>query len=307
MPALRKSLVGWLRAGAPCSTRRRWPRGWRSAGAPRPAAAGANRSRPSQTALSDSSGIICAVDVPEESRWSSEATAALLAARTPSEVLQAAALCMAEEFGSDGFRWIKSRKSLERREDAGRWERIRLEPSYRNRTGSYIKFAVAQLVVDDVVLGDWRDANHLLTVVRGDGVVDTLCATSCYDMARVGFNNTVVLTRADRRVVRLSALCDQMREIVLPWFASTRDPAGLVSAVPEALLGPFAFAQDLVEFLVSRGEREQARLLIERVLSFEPKQRAAFEEGRALARDGRRPQWHTPAALGWSSAVLELM
>lgn len=215
---------------------------------------------------------------------------------------------MAEEFASDGFRWIKSRKSLERRDGAGRWERILLEPSHRNRTGVLIKFAVAQLIVEDTVLGDWRDANHLLTVIRGDSVVDTLCATSCYDLGRVGFQNTVILTRAESRVARLGALCDQVRQIVLPWFAGTRDPKRLVQAVPDALLGPFAFALDLVEFLVSRGEREQARLLIDRVLALEPQQQAAFEEGLALARDGSqsRPRWHTPEALGWSSAVLDL-
>lgn len=51
-----------------------------------------------------------------------------------------------------------------------------------------------------VALGDWRTAHHDLTVARPDEVLDCLCATSCYDMARVGFDNTVRLTRPDERV-----------------------------------------------------------------------------------------------------------
>jgi hypothetical protein len=204
---------------------------------------------------------------------------------------------------------VKSRKSLERRDGVGRWERIVLQPSHWNRSGAHVAFDVAQLIVRDARLGDWRTANHLLTVIRPDAAVDTLCATSCYDMGRVGFRNEVILTQAERRAGRLGALCDQVREIVVPWFVSTRDPARLAQAVPDALLGPFAFGLDLIEFLVSRNEREQARLLIERILAFEPKQRDAFEQGRALARQGSqsRPGWHTPATLGWTAAVLDLM
>ncbi|MBD2895321.1 hypothetical protein amrb99_42560 [Actinomadura sp. RB99] len=53
---------------------------------------------------------------------------------------------------------------------------------------------------------------------------------------------------------------------------------------------------------------EQARLLIERVLELDRKQREAFPEGRHLAGQGLagRPRWHTPQALGWTSAVLGL-
>lgn len=248
------------------------------------------------------------VDAPAEVRWNSDLTASLVAADRPAEVFQAAALCMAKEFASDGFRWIKSRKTLERRDSAGRRERIILEPSRWSRAGQFTEFAVAQLSVDDAVLGDWRNANHPLTVIRGDSVLDIVCATSCYDLHRVGFENTVVLTRPESRADRLGAMCDQIREIVLPWFASTRDPKRLAQAVPDALLHSSGFALDLIEFLVTRDEREQARLLIERVLAFEPKQRAAFDEGRRLAQEGiqSRPRWHTPESLGWSSAVLGL-
>lgn len=248
------------------------------------------------------------VNAPTGARWSNELTASLIQADRPGEVFQTAALCMAEEFASDGFRWIKSRKSLERRDDAGRWERMSLEPSYRNRAGQLIEFAIGQLRVDDALLEEWRFTNHPRTVVRADSALGIVCYTSCYDLARVGFNNKVILTRPERRLACLGALCDQIREIVLPWFASTRNPKQLTHAVPEALLGPFAYATDLIEFLVVHNEPEQARLLIDRVVALEPKQRAAFDEGRRLAQDGirSRPNWHTPEALGWTSATLGL-
>jgi hypothetical protein len=249
------------------------------------------------------------VDAPTGVRWGNDLTASLVRADRPSEVFQAAASCMAEEFTSDGFRWIKSRKSLERRDDAGRCERMILEPSYRNRAGQLIEFVVGQLRVDDALLGEWRFTNHPRTVVRGDSVLGTVCGTSCYDLKRVGFNNKVILTKPEGRVARLGALCEQIKEIVLPWFASTRDPKRLVQIVPEALLGPFAYATDLVEFLVVHNEPEQARLLIDRVMAIEPKQRAAFDEGRRLAQDGirSRPRWLTPETLGWTSATLGLI
>ncbi|KAB2369629.1 hypothetical protein [Actinomadura montaniterrae] len=240
--------------------------------------------------------------------WGEDLVGPLIGAHRPADVLQAAALCMAEELRSDGFRWIKSRRCFERRGQGGRVERMTLEPSRHNRSGSFVRFAVAQLHVDEPDLGDWRTANHLLTVIRPDGALDVLCAASCYDLVRVGFRNMVGLTRPENRVARLRALCDQIRQIVLPWFASTRDPQQLAAIVPEALLGPFDFAPDLVEYLVLRGEREQARLLIERVLELDGKQREAFSEGRRLAGQGLagRPRWHTPQALGWTSAVLGL-
>lgn len=240
--------------------------------------------------------------------WGDDLVGPLVDAHRPADVLQAAALCMAEEFRPDGFRWIKSRRCFGRRGHGGRVERMTLEPSYHNRSGSFVTFAVAQLHVDEPDLGDWRTANHLLTVIRPDGALDVLCATSCYDLARVGFHNTVFLTRPDKRVAHLTALCEQIRQTVLPWFASTRDPQRLAALAPEALLGPFAFAPDLVEFLVLRGQREQARSLIERVLELDPKQREAFPEGRLLAGQGLagRPRWHTPQVLGWTSAVLDL-
>ncbi|MEW2357710.1 hypothetical protein [Spirillospora sp. NPDC029432] len=181
-------------------------------------------------------------------------------AHRPADVLQAAALYMAEEFRPDGFRWIKSRRCFERRGQGGRVERMTLEPSRHNRAGSFVRSAVAQLRVDESDLGDWRTANHLLMVIRPAGALDVLCATSCHDLAWAGFRNTVDLTHPETRVARLVALCEQNRQTVLPWFASTRDPQRLVALAPDALLGPFAFVPDLVEFLVPRGQRGQARV-----------------------------------------------
>jgi hypothetical protein len=130
--------------------------------------------------------MMAGVDEVAGSRWNANLTASLVSAVRPAAVLQAAALCMAKELATDGFRWIKTRKSLERRDEVGRWERIRLESSYWNRSGTLVKFAVAQLIVEDAELGKWRTANHRRTVVRGESVVNVLCATSCYDMSMVG-------------------------------------------------------------------------------------------------------------------------
>ncbi|WP_285621399.1 hypothetical protein [Actinoallomurus iriomotensis] len=91
-----------------------------------------------------------------------------------------------------------------------------LEPGHRNRTGQLIEFAVGQLRVDDALLEEWRFTNHPRTVVRTDSVLGIVCGTSCYDLARVGFNNKVILTRPERRLACLGTLCDQIKEIVLP-------------------------------------------------------------------------------------------
>jgi hypothetical protein len=171
-----------------------------------------------------------------------------------------------------------------------------------------IEFDIGQLSVDDASLEEWRFTNHPRTVVRPDSVLGIVCAVSCYDLAGTGFNNSVILTKPESRITHLEAFCDQIKETVLPWFAGTRDPKQLVRAVPEALLAPFAFATDLIEFLVVHKEPEQARLLIDRIMALEPEQRAAFDEGRRLAQNGiqSRPRWHTPETLGWTSAMLGL-
>jgi len=95
-------------------------------------------------------------------------------------------------------------------------------------------------------------------------------------------------------------------EVALPWFAALRDPVALAGAVPVAVLRPTAFAQDLLELLVSRGLTEEAEALIGRFRSLSSAHEAAFADGLELARVGGRPDWHTPPALGWSSRVLGL-
>jgi hypothetical protein len=239
----------------------------------------------------------------DDETWAAQLTARLVELEKPGEVIEAAGLWMADQFSSDGFVWNKSRKTLERN-DSGRRERLRFEGSRWNKAGILIEVSAAALDVSDQRLRHWRRANPGLTVERSDRVDDIVCWSSFYDMSRTPH---AILTRADTRVARLGAFCDHLRETAMPWFRGTREPAQLARAVPDALLAPFAFAQDLLEFLVSRDEREQARLLIERVLALDPGRQAAFAEGQELARCGERPRWHTPPTLGWSSFVLELV
>ncbi|MEU4693974.1 hypothetical protein [Actinoplanes sp. NPDC023714] len=101
-------------------------------------------------------------------------------------------------------------------------------------------------------------------------------------------------------------MADDLENVALPWFSTTRDPHALQDAVPDGLLRPRACAQDLLEFLISQNLTLEADMLIRRYLSSSPTHRASFEEGRRLARSGQRPAWHSSPALGWSCEVLGL-
>jgi hypothetical protein len=149
-------------------------------------------------------------------------------------------------------------------------------PSYYNRTGQHAGLSVVALSVDDQILAGWRMTHGRLTIVPGR---DTLCCTSCTGMRKAGFDHSAHLTRPEERAANLGVMCDQIHDIVVPWFASTREPAALPGLVPGALLGPFAFAVDLAGYLISRGEPDQARALIQRVLASEPMQRDAWSGG----------------------------
>lgn len=203
----------------------------------------------------------------------------------------------------DGFRWFKSRSSLERR-SGGRTECIRLESSHWNRTGKLIEFSVTALDVFDEGLKAWRQSNPDVTLERPDSMAGILCGTSFLEISREA---TAIITRPLERVAVLDGLCQHVKQVALPWFQCSEDPENLVAAVPDALLRPTGFSQDLLEFLVSRGFLEEARFLIRRVLSLGDSHREAFAEGRHLALGGTRPRWHSSQALGWSGEVLGLL
>jgi hypothetical protein len=87
----------------------------------------------------------------------------------------------------------------------------------------------------------------------------------------------------------------------------TVDPRHVASAVPDALLTPWGFAQDLMEFLVSSGHDAEAHALWVRVRELNPNHQHALVAGQEMAPSGDRPRWHTAEAIGWSAAVLGLL
>ncbi|MEU3838420.1 hypothetical protein AB0E88_00055 [Streptomyces sp. NPDC028635] len=218
----------------------------------------------------------------------------------PTDVVQNGATCLALML--DEFNWVSSRHWLERR-GAGRREVITLETSKWNRSGHLIQFIVASLTVFDDGLAAWRRANADLTVSRPESVEAIVCASSFLDMSS---EHVVVLTRPEERWARLERCATHLRSTALPWFAGSADPEQLPQTAPDALLTAWGFAQDLIEFLVSSGHQAQARELWKRVLERNPAHQQAFAAGQDMAREGERPRWHTPEALGWSASVLRL-
>ncbi|MFF1605112.1 hypothetical protein ACFVYV_48480 [Streptomyces mirabilis] len=227
----------------------------------------------------------------------------LIGLESPKEVVLAAGEWISYRLEQEGFRWLKGRTSLERRLD-GRLERIRLEGSRWNKTGRLIEFSIVGLEVFDEGLKAWRQSNPGLTVERPDSVEGIVCATSFLDISREA--KAIVTLPADRIAV-VDRLCEHVKEVALPWFRSSEDPENLAGAVSDALLRPTGFGQDLLELLVSRGFRGEARSLIQRVLSLGETYRDSFSGGRSLAISGGRPSWHSQQALGWSSEVLGLL
>ncbi|MEW2508293.1 hypothetical protein AB0878_48310 [Amycolatopsis sp. NPDC047767] len=227
----------------------------------------------------------------------------LIGLERPSDVFLAAGEWMAHRLEPDGFRWLKSRTSLERRLD-GRLERIELESSHWNRAGKFIAFGIVALEVFDDELRAWRLSNADRTAQRPGAMEGILCATSFLDICR---DYRAIITVPVGRVEAVDRLYGQVKEVALPWFGSSESPERLATAISDDLLRPTEFAQDLVEFLVSRGLLEEARSLIQRVLALGEMHRKYFNEGRQLAIKGERPAWHSPQSLGWSSEVLELV
>lgn len=218
----------------------------------------------------------------------------------PADVVKTGATCLALLL--DEFKWLSSRQSLERRR-AGRREVITLEKSKWNRSGHLIKFIVTSLKVFDDDLAAWRRINPELTVNRPESVEAIVCAASFLGMSR---QYGVVLTHPEKRWAKLEQCAAHLRGTALPWFAGSANPDQLPQTAPDALLTPYGFAQDLIEFLVSSGHHTQASQLWKRVLERNPAHQQAFTAGQDMARAGEKPRWHTPEALGWSASVLRL-
>lgn len=218
------------------------------------------------------------------------------------EVFQAVGQWIGGQLASAGFVWIKSRKCWERRSGARR-DQITLASSYNNRVGVYIGVWPEFLQVMDGVLGAWRGSNPELTFVRPASVHDIACANSYIDLARG--HSRVDLEKPTARLERLAFAVNLLREIAVPWFAGTEDPARLAETVSDRLLA--SFAVDLVEFAMSHGQLEQARQLVARAVALDSPMHSEFDLGQSMARRNERPRWHTKSALGWSSVVLGLV
>jgi hypothetical protein len=232
-----------------------------------------------------------------------DAAAALVALDQPAEVCGAAGEWLAARLHEDGFDWARSLAKLERCVGARR-EQIHLQSSKWNSTGQHVEFGVV-LNVRDGVLRKWRRANPdrtSYTRVNDDWVcghpLGVLTAT--WDQAQVD------LTVPANRRARLDAFIGLLRSVALPWFEASRDPDRIAVEVPDVTVD--LYVVDLVEWLVSKGNQEQAAQLVERWLTRDPSRRPGFETGRSLGYEGERPgvsmsQW---VAVGWSSVVLGL-
>jgi hypothetical protein len=152
-----------------------------------------------------------------------------------------------------------------------------------NRSGHVIEFIVESLTVFDDDLGAWRRANADLTVRRPESVEAIVCASSFLDMTSEHF---VVLTQSDGRLAKLEQAAAHLRETALPWFAGSAQPERLARSVPEALLTPWGFAQDLMEFLVSTGNHAEAHTLWRRVRESNVPHQQAFTAGGGMAQTG---------------------
>ncbi len=228
----------------------------------------------------------------------------VIAADVPKQVISAAGKLLAFRLRPEGFDWKSSRRSLDRKYDEGRLERIVLEADRWNKRDVLIVAKIAVLMVLDERLGAWRVKNEAVTVPRPGDLLGIVCAVSFFDFASPG--SDIVLTVPRQRIIAIERAVDDLRELALPWFTSTRNLAELPDRVPDSLLHPAGFAHDLLELLVSRDELDVAQRLIRRVLDRGPESASAFEEGRILARSGERPRWHSPIAFGWSCEILGL-
>jgi hypothetical protein len=214
---------------------------------------------------------------------------------------------MTGRLASGGFRWLKSRKDLERRgwrpaeDDLG-------PPGEVEPVRGPVELKIGILNMQDADLRAWRRANPVRTGVRGDVQDDWVCRSDMYRLRSRSipefspdtnlFDARAVLTRNQNRVARLNELCDRIVETAVPWFASTIDPrpSSRQHRRPDLVLQRLGPGR-------AGGQPGQARALVDRFVALGPEQRDAFERRRNLANCGERPRWHDPAAVGWSSVV----
>ena len=210
---------------------------------------------------------------------------------------------LAERLRGEGFAWVRSQLRLERR-GAGRREQLRLVRLRSGRTVEQVGVDVV-LNVRDGRLARWR-RDHPDQTLRGDVEQDWLCGHPLGALTEQRSDGRVDLTDPTARRARIEELAAVVGTVALPWFASTRRAGETADRVPDVTLD-----RDLVnltEWLVSRGERAQAARLVRRWLEAAAHRRSPYDEGRALAAEGRRPTAADGVGVlaGWTSAALDL-
>lgn len=219
----------------------------------------------------------------------------------PVEVLRAAGAWLGEDLSGEGFIWIKSRQTLERRMGK-RKEQIHLRSSKWNRAAEVIRFD-GTLIVRDGNLAAWRRANPDLTISAGSNE-DWVCSTQFGTLFPEFIQGGVALADPAHRLGQLSQFAAKIRHVALPWFGTTQAEPRLED-MPPATLDWCTAA--LIELMVCRDASEQARSLTLRWLGLGGWRQAAFDAGQELARQGLRPSPDRRGeAVGWSSVVLDL-
>lgn len=216
----------------------------------------------------------------------------------PGEVVRAAGAWLGLRLRAEGFVWLKSQGTLQRR-DHDRLEQVHLQSSKWNRSGGPIEFK-SMLNVRDRGLKNWRRAHPEQAVRSGDD--DWVCGHPFGDSVGT-FLNGVDLASPNQRIKELEKYVERIETVAVPWFASTRDPEVLVETVPDQTLK--LFPAELLESLVCRMHSALARPLADRWLGLDPAHPAEFEAGRERGLRGEGPPGgFSRQSLGWSCAVL---
>jgi hypothetical protein len=223
----------------------------------------------------------------------------LLRLDQPGEVVRAAGAWLAANLADEGFVWLKSRGTLQRRD--GPWiEQIHLQNRKWNRTGELIEFG-SVVNARDRDLRKWRQANPDLAFHDDDWV----CGHQFGYIVGSLEHGDVDLSHPEQRLQRLGDFLAKIRRAAVPWFASLRDPARLGQQVDNLSLS--AHPSSLIEFAMSRNEYDQARQIVRRWLAISPAHPARFAAGRELAQRGEKPGVMNRAGeVGWTSTVLQL-
>jgi hypothetical protein len=230
----------------------------------------------------------------------------LVSARRPSDVVDAAGAWIGNTLTAHGFRWLATRRSVQR-VVGGLVQEIVLQPSSSNRVGKVISIST-HVSVRDPELRLWRMARRHLVVPPSES--DLVCGHLLgyasgrangylYGDARDG---DLDLTEPAVRAERLARFVDMVQLAVLPWFAEACEPDSIV--VSRA--GDYSLPFTVMEWLASRNRLDLVRGYAERYLSRHADTQQRFARGSLAASAGRPspPVDDLAAVAGWSITML---